>query len=232
MKSKKSLRIAVVLFTMVFAVGAAFAATNGMLAFGGTVRINTATVGPDPVMSLEFVRVNGVSAPEVFRPYVTATADIIVNNDDRQTLSFDIDIPYAGNIDFAAQSTPGNPVPNNLVTISFTVANTGDTPVRLTRILPQGQTGVSPFHVSLAGLNINPAIGRVFLPGETAVGAISFCRICFYHGTVRNSGLSLYDVDISLNYAFILVYEAVVGDVAPEAGDNLAIDEFSFCELF
>jgi len=54
MKTKKNLKLAVVLFAMIFTVGAAFAANKGMLAFGGTVSISSA--GTIDEARLEFTR--------------------------------------------------------------------------------------------------------------------------------------------------------------------------------
>ena len=58
MKGRRNLKIAVLLFVMVFAVGVAFAATNGMLAFGGTVRINS--IADSEVLRLEFTDLSAV----------------------------------------------------------------------------------------------------------------------------------------------------------------------------
>jgi len=41
---QKRLKIAILVFALTFVVGAAFAATNGVLAFGGTVRINNVAI--------------------------------------------------------------------------------------------------------------------------------------------------------------------------------------------
>ena len=135
MKSKKSLKIAILLFIMTFAIGAAFAATNGLLAFGGTVRINTATVNPSGLR----VEIVDVTSRVNFPDYFALSVETVENAEGRQTIAFDLEI-------FDTSKIP-NPVdlPQNagitFANMVLYIQNTGDVPARLdlpTNVLPEG----------------------------------------------------------------------------------------------
>ena len=115
MKTKKNLKLAIVLFAMIFAVGAAFAATNGILAFGGIVRINNVTNAD--VIRLEFVDVTHAPWDESI---LTVETSIQNTETGRKRLQFDIEINDIQEF-FNNQSS----------IVNFTIQNTGSVPVRI-----------------------------------------------------------------------------------------------------
>jgi len=117
MKSKKNLKLAAVLFAMIFVVGAAFAATNGVLAFGGTVRINNVAVIEDA--RLEFI------STSIQCNYGLATSEIITGENGRQFLTFETVIDFCPTLDW----------PTAISHLNFTIQNTGNVPVRFENLL-------------------------------------------------------------------------------------------------
>jgi len=82
---QKRLKLAVLVFALTFIVGTAFAATNGMLAFGGTVRINN--VGVVEEARLEFI--------SAYIGIVFGLANVeIVTIDGRQHLTYETTIDF------------------------------------------------------------------------------------------------------------------------------------------
>ena len=137
MKTKKNLKLVVLLFVMTFTVGAAFAATNGMLAFGGTVRINS-VVSADEAR-LEIISVSNAPWDES----IVTVESAIVNTGGRQRLRFDAVIHdferfYYGHID------------DPTYFVNFTVENTGNVPVR---IIGNFDMDVSDHPLVIASLN-------------------------------------------------------------------------------
>jgi len=206
MKSKKTLRIAVLVFALTFAVGAAFAATNGMLAFGGTVRINSAVVNPDPVMQLDFIGASAIITPD-FRPYITASSEIITGSDGhRQMLTFDINV-----LDLQAlMPTPGVPSTTIPARISFGIRNTGEVPTRIRQVIPQ-QQGPLPLHLSVF-------TGRVLEPDQIISGTVNLCVVCLNNYINRND-ISITDPYTSLTFSFVMFYEAAEDSAAGLSGD-------------
>ena len=214
-----SLRIAVLVFALTFAVGAAFAATNGMLAFGGTVRINSAVGNPDPVVSLEFVSTNASVSPN-FREHMTAASQIVTDADGNQMLNFDINI-------LDLEAVLPQPGATGIVTpamTSFGVRNTGDVPVRLIRFIPPPQSpGTHMFHVSYSRTTI--------LPGQSSFGIANFCSTCLNTFLTRNEVEITYPY-VSLNFSFLIEYE-VAPDTPVGASDVFTdIVEPMYCEVF
>jgi len=209
MKNKKSLKIAVLVFALTFAVGAAFAATSGMLAFGGTVRINSTTVGPDPVLSVEFVSAEArVNPPSLSPSVLEASAEVVVNADGRQTLSFDLNFP-----DGLRVPTTGTPV-----FIEFTLENTGDTAALITGIQ---QTGGPGFNV------LGQTYDFILEPGQRTdrVMSLSATDLRQYLGTYTNTTPST--PNIFVNISFNLNYMPAPippGDApsVPDYSDGLA----------
>ena len=180
---RKSLKMAILLFAMVFLVGAAFAATNGVLTFGGTVRINNSGVTPPPEMGIEFVSVANPSVFPGVRDYLNATAAIVVNEDGVRTLNFDIDIEEINRI---PRSGIGS---TNTVIINFAIANTGNVPTRLRHITSNVNVPVVPFKITLAEhgqvfnvstMNNPRQINRVLQPNQQLTGRIDLCAICLH----------------------------------------------------
>ena len=206
--SKRSLKISILLFAMAFIVGAAFAATNGVLTFGGTVRINNAGTTPPPEMGIEFVNVANPTVNPIIQNYLNATASIVLTEDGTQTLNFDINIDDLSRIPTGGAS---------LARINFTIANTGNVPVRLQQITNNSADRLSaiPFQVMLdqhgtvfgtAFLNNPRHIGRVLQPGQTLGGFINLCPVCL------NNHLNRYtvrDTQRVLSFSVGLAYEAV-----------------------
>jgi len=108
---QKRLKLAILLFAMTFIVGTAFAATNGMLAFGGTVRINNVTPVGDA--RLEFIN----SSIRCLGPAYTE----IVVIDGRQHLTYSTTIDFCRTFAF----------PTVMSQVDFEIQNTGDVPVEL-----------------------------------------------------------------------------------------------------
>jgi len=115
----KKLKLAILLFALIFIVGAAFAATNGVLVFGGTVRINSATTVPGD-MRLEFVSVGTYLEPP--NEKLNLTYEIISTEEGRKFLSFDIHFSVS---DMSSWVLAGSRSP-----IWVEIKNTGAVPVR------------------------------------------------------------------------------------------------------
>jgi len=215
MRNKKGLKIAVLVFALAFTVGAAFAATNGMLAFGGTVRINSAAVNPNPVMRLEFVSTSA-SVPHVAsQPYMTATSEIVVDESGKQALSFNLDITDGSVI-------PTGPLARTLLRVDFTVANTGDVPVNLVNFERTTPVGPNVFYeftllvptdtghrrqVFPTASGGRMPINVVLMPDETISGYIrSFCG--HIENYLNRSGISLTEPNIYANFhRYVMNYE-------------------------
>ena len=176
MKARKNLKIAVLLFAMVFAVGAAFAVTNGMLAFGGTVRINTSPVTVEPLVELSFVDVS-VMRNETMDAVREVNVELVNDGNGRQTMHFDIDVFDFTNLPHAGV----------IAGINFAIENHSDVPVRF---LSYEQAANAPwFGGSLSShgfmflppggwgedVGVPPAMANnvVLQPGETVRGVIS-----------------------------------------------------------
>ena len=196
MKNKKSLRIAVVLFVMVFAVGAAFAATNGMLAFGGTVRINTATVTPGE-LRLEMVetRVNHRNAQD----YLTATSQIVYTSEGLQTLSFDLEIFDTSRLP-ANQGTP-------LLTIDVQIRNTGDVPARIINYRPTDEMMDEIFGRLFTFSGRGSTVGTIVEPGEEISLTLNLMKSGAQSDNQFFDAISEISESMTLTYAMRLNYE-------------------------
>jgi len=176
MKTKKNLKLAVVLFAMIFAIGAAFAATNGILAFGGTVRINSVQTVNEPMLEFnDWIRIFalpeddisihcpwigtpecvGCSRPNAFN-YFEGSARIIEENG-RQKLAFDIDIL---DIEALLARWSGSWKHDDILGIGFSFQNTGSVPVRLFGF--EYGNDELPFSLVLSQFySIRPGISRI-----------------------------------------------------------------------
>jgi len=127
MRNKKGLKLAILLFAMAFAVGTAFAATNGMLVFGGTVRINSSTVVADDIeLSFASVAIRHCHISHLSTQHVLRTnAAIVIDENGRQTLDFDIEFFDGNNI---------SPPVHSLARMDFVIENTGSAPARLLQV--------------------------------------------------------------------------------------------------
>lgn len=221
-----SLRIAVLVFALTFAVGAAFAATNGMLAFGGTVRINSAGGNPDPIMRLDFLGTSTFVTP-AYREYIEANAEVVIDANGNQVLTFDVNIL---NFDGLTFPTPGQTPPplfnsTNPVRVTFGLQNTGDVPVRVGRFIPQQTTGPVPFHVS-------GVLGRTVTPDQIITGSFTLCNMCLNTFITRNDIPMTGEGYVSLNFGFLVEY-VVAPDMPVGASDDLVdIIEPALCEVF
>jgi len=112
---QKRLRLAVLLFALTFVMGAAFAATNGMLAFGGTVRINN--VGVVEEARLEFIN------PNLSIAFGQGSADIVVI-DGIQHLTYEMTIDFCPTFDW----------PDVMSQVDFEIQNTGNVPVEFLQL--------------------------------------------------------------------------------------------------
>ena len=109
----KKIKLASLLFALIFCVGTAFAATNGILIFGGTVRINNASVER---AQLEFI------STSIRCSFGVASSEIVVQNGVQN-------LTYETVIDFC----PTFYWPAVLSQVDFRVQNTGTVPIRLER---------------------------------------------------------------------------------------------------
>jgi len=188
MKNRRNLKIATLLFALTFVVGTAFAATNGMLAFGGTVRINSAAVTPDPIVRLEMTYTS-VWVSSIFADSFRGSSEIILDENGHQTLSFDIEL-----LDPTIIYRPGlgNLVPG--AQLNLHLRNTGDVPVIITEFENNSHWGIGSIDSPL----IRP--GVVLEPGQFIQGSIS---------VNSNRLMQLYREtgELSFNSNFVLLYE-------------------------
>jgi len=131
----KKLKLAVLLFALTFVAGAAFAATNDMLVFGGTVRINSATSVPTD-MRMEFIRVNASPSCICISQQSCMSLDYeLITEGGRKFILFDFVPGISDERMPSPPPPPGNPmmpepIPTCVYTISFTIQNTGTVPIR------------------------------------------------------------------------------------------------------
>jgi len=130
---RKRLKLGVLLFATMFLVGAAFAATNGMLVFGGTVRINNLI--QVEAMRLEFVDLTAVPWDQS----ILEVSGNLVNEEGFGTkrLNFDVEVFDI----LALQNQIQTPV------LEFTIQNTGTVPVRFLGMDEDWFTTAHPFAV-------------------------------------------------------------------------------------
>jgi len=107
--NKSSLKVVSLLFALTFVVGAAFAATNGTLVFGGTVRINNVSVVQEARLEFASTRIMCVGR---------ATSEI-VEDSGRQFLAFETVIDFC----------PTRAWPTVMSQVDFEIRNTGNSPV-------------------------------------------------------------------------------------------------------
>jgi len=182
MKTKKNLKLAIVLFAMIFTVGAAFAATNGMLAFGGTVRINS--VGTVARANLEFTHaLIGLSnADSSHQSRFDAEARIVEENG-RQKIAFDVNVldledllrpvhlhGWTGTQPMIAELWP-------TIFVDFEFTNVGITPIKISGI--ENSSGIPPFFMSMNFLSAGHS--EFHSPGFPDVMPISGRRNYYPH---------------------------------------------------
>jgi len=184
--SKNYLRFAVMLFATTLLVGAVFAATNGVLVFGGTVRINNAIVAEE--VMLEFANLSYVSWDESVLRATGSIAD--TNNVRNQRLQFDIEIRDIARFSSQVQT----PV------LEFEIRNTGNVPVRFLGMSDDWFTSAHAFAVVYLrnntdqvwitqSLNMNDA-GRlgVIQPGQAIQGRIRVAEnVVAYHTAINET---------------------------------------------
>ena len=152
--NKKRLKLACLLFALTFLVGAAFAATNGALVFGGTVRINNVLTVQEA--RLEFISVN------IYSGHTGRRATIIEENG-RKRLNFEVVKNWP------PQLSSENDTETLLPPISFEIENTGSVAVELSNFdITEGEPF---FHITLFRRNADGG-GVVALPLTIAPGAV------------------------------------------------------------
>jgi len=195
--NKKSIKLAVLLFAMVFTVGAAFAATNGVLTFGGTVRIRG--MEPEPVlMRVEFTHVDAHShhdwhVGEIWAYIFDNTVNTGMGHYNALRYNIDIHEP--------ALFLQGW----NFPPIYFEFENTGTVPVRLLDV-----TGWhSGVQISLQNPNTGshfmiwetPWQNEVLQPGEVIIGWIEVCREHVYEAYYHNwDEWTVFESHLELHY--------------------------------
>jgi len=219
MKKKTSLKIAVLVFALTFAVGVAFAATNGMLVFGGTVRINSAAVSSDDVR-LEFIAVN-ISLSQYSFPLVEGSSRI-VEGSNRQKIEFDINF-----LDLETLMRTGSVGRYSLlghdIQVNFVFQNTGTVPVRIIgfdhdidappvslvvrtglfdvagNALGQSVIHLPERHELVPPSSLPTPIGGIVLPGQSVHGHLTYWTTLFrdYAGLEDDSTFTYW---LALNY--------------------------------
>ena len=190
---KKRIKLAVVLFAMIFVVGAAFAATNGMLAFGGVVRINAV----DRVARLEFT-----FAEPLWHQHwgvFTALAEV---GDHFGTGSVNV-------LRFYFEVEDRDRFLNEVggIAVHFNFKNTGDVPVRLVDVW--GSTAL-PIYIrgnyTSTDIHHSPWNFEIIHPGEIIEGWVHLC-CCIVTDPFGHGGHYEGDGWVALETYIQLIYE-------------------------
>lgn len=182
LKSRRRLRFVATLFVLSLFTSTAFAATTGMLTFGGTVRINHLSISADE-LQLDFIH---TSVSEISSGFTRVSAhSYITTYGDRQLISFDVHFEDAYNDPYSLYAR---------AEVYFQFQNTGTVPARL---LDFEMSNSGPF----VNFQINGGVGTgsIISPGEIVDGFISVSLwdvLAYQH-----------EGDASFNYWFALVYE-------------------------
>ena len=187
----KKLKIAALVFALTFIVGAAFAATNGVLAFGGTVRINSAAAA-DMRMDIIYTSIEGGCIHN--EPCSSFTYEIITENG-RTFISFD----YAVEKKCGSGVLRLTPPRCREITFTYAVENTGTASVRYLGAI-QNSDGTFPIRHSLrriseGSLRDNPIIR----PGQRLVGQLVFHNADF-HNYLSTQNEYIFNVRIEIPY--------------------------------
>ena len=192
---QKNLKLAVLLFALTFAVGAAFAATNGMLAFGGTVRINNVVAVEEARLEFTSTRINCA--------FGQASSEIVVI-EGRQHLTYETVIDFNPNYDF----------PTVMSQVDFTIQNTGNVPVEflhfeydialgqlvdVTLTDNQGQH----LHMVMPTSSTHPQSGSLIIePGASVTGQLLFNPLASIPGPFPSDF-----EELMFNHNFSLAYQ-------------------------
>jgi len=195
---QKRLKLAVLLFALTFVTGAAFAATNGMLAFGGTVRI--LSVGVVEEARLEFVSANMSVA---FGP---GSAEIVVI-DGIQHLTYEMTIDFC----------PTASWPTVLNQVDFEIQNTGNVPVEFLQFNYDIALGQHVFviltdnygqhlHADMPTVAGHPQSGSMIIePGAIVTGQVLFNPL----SSVESGPFPSDFEELLFTHSFSLAYQQV-----------------------
>ena len=191
---QKRVKLAVLLFALTFVVGTAFAATNGMLAFGGTVRINN--VATVEGAQLIFTSTN-------IRCFFGEASSEIVVIDGRQHLTYETTIDFCPTVSWPAVMSQ----------VDFEIRNTGNVPVeflRFTHDLAIGQlvdvlltdNQGQRFHAVMSSMPPNYQSGTMIIqPGATVTGRLLFNPLASIPGPFPSDFEQLmFDHSFALSY--------------------------------
>ena len=166
--TNKRLKLVTLLFALTFLVGAAFAATNGVLVFGGTVRVNSVDMPQEA--RLEFISAGG---PAVVH-FGSLTYEI-VEDAGRQLLNFDMVVNWP-------ISAPPYPHMPGEISIGFEVKNTGNVPIELVGFdIVEGRPFYTIWLQQIIENRLNlfyfpdsqtPNQNMTIAPGEVIIGAL------------------------------------------------------------
>jgi len=158
MGSKKYLQFAVLLFATTLLVGTVFAITNGVMVFGGTVRINSVPIIPDPIMRLEMTYTSAWVSTN-FSETIRGNSEIVLDENGRQTLVFNIEILDSATVYYQWGAA-----------IELHLENTGDLSVVITEF--ESDSNISHWGVgSIDSPLIRP--GLVLQPDEVIHGTLT-----------------------------------------------------------
>ena len=181
-KNRQRLRFVAMLFILSLFTSTAFAATTGMLTFGGTVRITHLNISADE-LQMDFVH---TSVREVSSGYTRVMANTYITVEGgRQLVSFDVHFEDASNDPYSLHAR---------AEVYFQFQNTGTVP---TRLLDFDMSSGGPFvDFQIQG---GLGVGSVIAPGQTVEGfiSVSLADVLAYQA----------EGDTSFNYWLALVYE-------------------------
>ena len=191
------LKLITLLFALTFVVGAAFAATNGVLVFGGTVRINSTTAPTN--MRMDFIFAEATNGCIHNEQCMNIRHYEIITENGSSFISFDLSVDRRCGWDFRERLTPPRCTGIEFV---YVIENTGNVPVRSLEV---NRVDEADFHVGLtlvrqtAGEGTQPWADPVIRPGQRMTGRVTFDPEVF-HGYLLSQNSYTFNVRVEIPY--------------------------------
>jgi len=195
----KKLKLALLLFALTFIVGTAFAATNGVLAFGGTVRINSATTIPTD-MRMDFIFAEATNSCIHSTQCTNIRHYEIITENDRTFISFDLVVEEKCGSNFHRERLTASRCTG--IEFTYVIENTGNVPVRSLEV---NRIDEGSFYLGLSlsrqtpGVGTHPWADPVIRPGERMTGRVRVSPEVF-HSYLDSQNEYTFVVQIEIPY--------------------------------